>query len=240
LTARQAARPAQVGRSKGSAPTLGIVLIDPLHVVRAGLKLFIEEQPDMQVMSEAGTADDALQAVRSLRRKTRVIVLVGLGLDGKHDAFWLIRTVRETFPSVVVLALGANADGMMISRSLFMGAHGYVDKNSNPPDFLDGLRRAAEGDVVLTGLPRDWLGSIADGLERQRAVAPLLTDRELEVLSVAAEGLTAKKIGERLGVRERTVTTHLGRIYSKLGVPGRIGAVRAAARVGLVAIRTSE
>jgi two-component system response regulator DevR len=219
---------------------LGVVLIDPLHVVRAGLKLFLEEQPDIQVMSEAATANDAMDALRTLKRKSRVIILVGLGLDGEHDSYWLIRSIRETFPSLVILALGANADGMVISRALFMGAHGYLDKNSNPPDFLDDLRRAANGDVVLSGLPRDWLGSIADGFERQRDAAPILTERELEVLSVAAEGLTAKKIGERLGVRERTVTTHLGRIYNKLGVPGRVGAVRAAARVGLVAIHTSE
>jgi DNA-binding NarL/FixJ family response regulator len=226
--------------SKPSSTTLGIVLIDPLHVVRAGLKLFLEEQPDIQVMSEASAGDDALRAIRGLKRKTRVLALVGLGLDGEHDAFWLIRRIRETFPSLVVLALGANSDGMVISRALFMGAHGYLDKNAHPPDFLAALRRAAKGDVVLSGLPRNWLGPIAASFERQRDAAPILTEREREVLAVAAEGLTAKKIGERLGVRERTVTTHLGRIYHKLGVPGRIGAVRAAARVGLVVIHSSE
>jgi DNA-binding NarL/FixJ family response regulator len=238
LTARDAPRGGRA--SKPSSTTLGIVLIDPLHVVRAGLKLFLDEQPDIQVMTEASTGDDALRAIRGLKRKTRVVVLVGLGLDGEHDAYWLIRRIRESFPSLVALALGANADGMVISRALFMGAHGYLDKNSDPPDFLAALRRAVNGDVVLSGLPRNWLGPIAASFERQREAAPVLTEREREVLAVAAEGLTAKKIGERLGVRERTVTTHLGRIYHKLGVPGRIGAVRAAARVGLVVIHTSE
>lgn len=238
MTARDAPRGGRA--SKPSSTTLGIVLIDPLHVVRAGLKLFLDEQPDIQVMTEASTGDDALRAIRGLKRKTRVVVLVGLGLDGEHDAYWLIRRIRESFPSLVALALGANADGMVISRALFMGAHGYLDKNSDPPDFLAALRRAVNGDVVLSGLPRNWLGPIAASFERQREAAPVLTEREREVLAVAAEGLTAKKIGERLGVRERTVTTHLGRIYHKLGVPGRIGAVRAAARVGLVVIHTSE
>jgi two-component system, NarL family, nitrate/nitrite response regulator NarL len=228
-------RRTQAIASKPYSSSLGIVLIDPLHVARAGLKLFLEEQSDMLVMAEAGTAEQGLLAIRNLRRKTRVVVLVSLGIPGGHDSFWLIRTIREAFPTLVILALGANVDGMVVSRALFTGADGYLDKGLEPPVFLDGLRRAADGDVILSNMPRDWLGAIADGLERQRE-APALTAREREVLSVAVEGLTARAIGKRLGLRERTVTTHLGRIYHKLGVPGRVGAVRAAARVGLVTI----
>jgi DNA-binding NarL/FixJ family response regulator len=213
---------------------VAVVLVDPLRVVRAGLRLLIDEQPDIRVVAEAGDGDEAIKELRSVRRRTGVVVLVGLGLPGPHDAFWLIRTIRETFPSFVILALGANADGMTISRALFVGADGYLDKAYEPDRFLDALRQAARGEVVLGGVPRDWLGPIAEGIERQREVAPLLTQRELEVLTVAAEGLTAREIGRRLGVRERTVTTHLARIYQKLGVGGRVGAVRAAARVGLV------
>src|SRR5439155_4365800 len=169
-----------------------------------------------------------------------VVVLVGLGLSGSQDAFWLIRTIRDTFPSLVILAMGANGDGMAVSRALFVGADGYVDKNFEPAQFLEALRHAVDGEVVLSGVPTNWLGEIAEGLERQREATPVLTERELEVLSVAAEGLTARQIGNRLGVRERTVTTHLGRIYSKLGVGGRVGAVRAAARVGLVTVQRQE
>jgi DNA-binding NarL/FixJ family response regulator len=230
------------GRKEAPRPnqaSTGVVLVDNLHVVRAGLKLFIEEQADMQVVAEASTADEALHALRSLRKKTRVVVLVGLSLPGGHDSFWLIRAIRDAFPSIAILALGANADGMVVSRVLFMGADGYIDKALEPPQFLDGLRKAAEGELILSGLPRNWLGEIAEGLDRQKE-APSLTEREREVLSVAVEGLTARDIGKRLGLRERTVTTHLGRIYHKLGVPGRVGAVRAAARVGLVTVQTLE
>lgn len=237
-----AARPANGagGSEIAKGRSLGIVLIDPLRVVRVGLRLFIEEQSDMHVMAEASTSEEGLEAVRTLRRKTRVVVLVGLGLGGSQDAFSLIRTVRETFPSLVILAMGSNGDGMAVSRALFVGADGYVDKNFEPEYFLDALRHAADGEVVLGGVPRDWMGEIAEGLERQREATPILTERELEVLVIAAEGLTARQIGHRLGVRERTVTTHLGRIYSKLGVGGRVSAVRAAARVGLVTVPVLE
>jgi DNA-binding NarL/FixJ family response regulator len=219
---------------------VGVVLIDPLRVVRAGLKLFIEEQADMHVMAEASTSETGIEAIRTLRRKTRVVVLVGLALGGSQDAFWLIRSIRDTFPSLVILAMGSNGDGMAVSRALFVGADGYVDKNFEPDQFLDAIRHAVDGEVVLGGVPRNWLGEIAEAFERQRDATPILTERELEVLSIAAEGLTARQIGHRLGVRERTVTTHLGRIYSKLGVGGRVGAVRAAARVGLVTVHVHD
>ena len=84
------------------------------------------------------------------------------------------------------------------------------------------------------------VGDIANEIERRREMELRLTEREREVLSVAAEGLTARQIAGRLGVRERTVTTHLGRIYGKLGVGTRVAAIRVAARSGLVTVGTPE
>ncbi|OFW78537.1 MAG: hypothetical protein A2Z48_03245 [Actinobacteria bacterium RBG_19FT_COMBO_70_19] len=94
--------------------------------------------------------------------------------------------------------------------------------------------------MVLVGPPPEWVGEIARGLERRTDVEVRLTEREREVLTVAAEGLTAREIGERLGVRERTVTTHLGRIYSKLGVGTRVAAIRVATVSGLVTATTYD
>ena len=218
---------------------LGVVLVDPLPVVRAGLALLIDERPDMEVLAEAGTVAETLEALMKLRRRSAV-VLVGLGTEGEHDAFWLIRTIRERFPSFAVLGCGAKADPVAISRALFVGADGFVDKNTDPVEFLEALRSAARGEMVLAGPPSEWVGAIADGLDRRRELQRRLTERECEVLTVAAEGLTAREIAERLGVRERTVTTHLGRIYGKLGVGSRVAAVRAAAVSGLVSVGTFE
>jgi DNA-binding NarL/FixJ family response regulator len=223
-------------RSNGHRPAkrrLGVILVDPLPVVRAGLALLIDDRPDLEVLAEAGDAEEALLAVGRARRMP-VVVLVGMSLEGEHDANWLIRSIRERYPTMVVLACGARADAMAISRALFMGADGYVDKTVDPVEFLQTLRRAVEGELVLAGPPTEWVGAIADGLEQRREVETRLTDREREVLNVAAEGLTAKEIASRLGVRERTVTTHLGRIYGKLGVGTRVAALRVASRSGLV------
>ena len=218
---------------------VGVIVVDPLPVVRAGLSLLIEDRPDMEVLAEAGTARDALEALRRIRRNG-VVVLVCLGLEGERDSFWLIHAIRERFPGVAVLGCGANADPLAISRALFMGADGFLDKSSDPVEFLQSLRRGAGGEMVLAGPPTEWVGAIADSLERRQMVVTALTDREREVLEVAAEGLTARQIATRLGIRERTVTTHLGRIYMKLGVGTRVAAIRVAAHAGLVSVGTPE
>ena len=220
-------------------PRLGVVVVDPLAVVRAGLGMLIGDLPDMQVLAEAGSADECLAAVRRIRR-SRLVVLVGLGLSGERDSLWLIGTLRERYPRATILASGAGADATTISRGLFLGADGYLDKGVEPVEFLQAIRQAARGEVVLAGAPVDWVGSLADGFDRRRHIDSRLTRREQEVLKVAAEGLTAREIAHHLGVHERTVTTHLGRIYGKLGVNSRVGAVIEAARSGLVTVGSSE
>lgn len=221
------------------ARRLGVIVVDPLPVVRAGLTMLIEDRPDMDVIAETGAADAGLEIVSRVRR-SRVVILVGLGLTGEHDAFWLIRTLRERFPTHAILGCGANADATTVSRALFMGADGFVDKNIDPVEFLQSLRRAADREMVLAGPQSGSVGQIAEGLERRRDLDVRLTPRERQVLTVAAEGLTAREIGARLGVRERTVTTHLARIYGKLGVGSRLAAIRLAARAGLVTVGAPE
>lgn len=236
------ARKRSPDRSQPARPPsrrLGVVLVDPLPVVRAGLAMLIENRRDMEVLAEAGTAEETLEILESARR-TRMVVLIGLGLDGEHDALWLIRTIRERFPALSVLACGAKADPASISRALFMGADGFVDKNLDPVRFVQCLQDVAAGEMVLAGPPTEWVGQIADGVASRYQVESRLTDREREVLRVAAEGLTARQIAERLGVRERTITTHLGSIYGKLGVGSRVAAIRVAALTGLVSVGNPE
>jgi DNA-binding NarL/FixJ family response regulator len=211
------------------------VIVEALPVVRTGMALLVATSPDLEVLAEARSADEGLRVVTSVRR-SRVAVLVGLGLDGPHDAPWLIRAIRERHPAHVVLAVGANADPTAISRALFVGADGFIDKRAEPEEFLSAIARAATGEMTIAGAEAGTIGSIAEGLHRRRELDSRLTEREREVLTVAAEGLTAREIASRLGVRERTVTTHLGHIYGKLGVGSRLAAVRIAARSGLVSV----
>ena len=223
---------------RGAEP-LGVVVVDPFPVVRAGLVATIGASPGLEVLAQAGSADEAVAALDEVRG-TRVVILVAMGLAGDRDAYWLIRTLRERFPGHAILGLGSNADPHVVSRALFVGADGFLDKNVELQEFLDGIRGAGAEEMVIAGPAAASVGQIAEGIERRRSVGLRLTKREREVLAVAAEGLTAREIAERLGVRERTVTTHLARIYGKLGVGNRLAALRLAARSGLVSIGPVE
>lgn len=218
---------------------LGVVLVEPLPLVRAGMAKLIETSTGFFVRDAVGHAEDALRALERAKHDGPISV-VGLGLEGEHDAYWLIRAIRDRYPSLVVLACGARSDTMAISRALFCGADGFVDKNIEPAEFLAALDEAAAGEIVLAGPPSEWVAEIASGLERRREIEGRLTQREREVLNVAAEGLTAREIAGRLGVRERTVTTHLTRIYGKLGVRTRVAAIRVATLSGLVSVGDAE
>jgi DNA-binding NarL/FixJ family response regulator len=189
----------------------------------------------MEVLVEAGSADDALASLRKLRRRGGVVALVALGMGGQHDSIWLIRELRDVYPGFSVLAFSDRAEQGAISRALFAGADGFAQTDSQPFDFVAAVRAASRGEIVLHGIQDGSLGAIAERIDEQLDSEHLLTDRERQILTVATEGLTARQIGTRLGVRERTVTTHLAHIYKKLGVSGRISAIAVASRAGLVA-----
>lgn len=221
-------------------PRVGIFIVEPVAVVRVGLSLLVSTQADMEVLDEAAKADECLSQLGTARR-SNIVVLTGLGLRGKHDAMWLIRSIRECYPTIAVVAHGIDVEASVISRALFVGADGFIDLDLEPVRFLDSVRLAAQGEMVLETSPGIDAGMLADGIEEaERAEVLDLTDREREILLVAAEGLSAREIGDRLSIRERTVTTHLGHIYGKLGVGSRLAAVRMATESGLFPTSSSR
>jgi DNA-binding NarL/FixJ family response regulator len=220
--------------SPNSPNRVGVVLVEPFNVVRAGLDLLISSAPGFHVLAETGDAVEGLEAIRRLRSRGKLVALVGLELLGEFDALWLVRAIREEFPQIIVLVSGTDLDRVAISRALFVGADGFIHKDSPPERFVEAIRRAAHGEIVLEGLPRGALGTIVESFDRHRSTSSLLTTREVQILAVAAEGLTAREIGRRLGVAERTVTTHLNNIYRKLGATGRMAAVTVAVQAGLI------
>jgi DNA-binding NarL/FixJ family response regulator len=232
--------PGPPAKEEQGGQKLGVVIVEPLPIVGEGLRLFIDAQPDMDVLAQASSADEALHDLDSIRKRKQVIVLVAMELSGEHDGFWLIRTIRETHPTYIVIGVSVNSVRMNVTRALFMGADGYINKQAEPADFLDALRRAADGEMPLAGLPPDWFGPIVDQIVNEQETQSTLTGREQEILTIAAEGLTARNIGDVLGLSERTITTHLANIYKKLGVHGRGAAVAAAARAGLVALAAPQ
>jgi len=215
----------------GSAP-IDVIIVDTPSVICHGLSLVISEQTDMRVAAVTTSPDESLSII-GRGHATGVVVLVGLAIAGDHDALWLIRSLRERFPSVRVLCCGIRGDAASVSRALLAGADGYLDKESDAERFIDALRRCNEGETVLEGLPENALGAIADAMGQQSSSGRVVSE---PVLALAAQGMTARQIATRLGLRERTVTTHLDHIYRKLGVSGRVAAINEGARLGLVAV----
>lgn len=222
----------------GTEPSARVMIVEPVGIVRASLRMLFAAEPDIEVIGESDDAETALDIASELKSHARAVVLLALELSGEKDSFWLIRAIRDRFPQMTIVATGTDLHRGSISQALFVGADGFVHKNSAPDRFIEATRRAAAGELVLEGLPRGALGEIVDGLDRHRSTPTLLTERELMVLGVAAEGLTAREIGRRLGVRERTVTTHLNHIYRKLGASGRVAALSTAVRIGVLTLAT--
>jgi DNA-binding NarL/FixJ family response regulator len=213
---------------------VGVLIVEPIGIVRSSLRMVFELEDDVEVLGETGNLVEGIELVRRLPRHTDTVVLVGLEFVGELNSFSLIRTIRAEFPSLMVLATGTDLNSGAISRALFMGADGFIHKNSEPQRFVEAARRAAAGELVLEGLPRGALGEIVEGLDAHRNAPSILTARELSVLVAAGEGLTAREVARRLGMAERTVTTHLNHIYRKLGVSGRVAALSVATRMGIV------
>jgi DNA-binding NarL/FixJ family response regulator len=225
------------GQGRGREP-IRLILIESVGIVRASLRLTFAAEPDLLLLGETAHADDGLDLAVAARGQGLAVALVGLELAGDHDAFWLIRSLRQRCPELAILATGIALDRGAISQGLFAGADGFIHKNSPPERFVEATRRAADGEVVLEGLPRGALGGIVEDVEtlERRATGMTLTDREQAVLAAAADGLTAREIGRRLGVSERTVTTHLNNIYRKLNVSSRIAALSAVSRMGVITL----
>ncbi len=151
------------GDGRKIAPPLGVVVVEPFAVVRAGLVKTIGDSPGLEVLASAASASEAMDIVDRLERSP-VVILVAMGLAGEEDAYWLIRALRERSPGHLILGMGANADPNAVSRALFTGADGFVDKNVEVEEFLAAIRASRDEEVVIAGPAAASVGTIAEGI----------------------------------------------------------------------------
>ncbi|MBH5333687.1 response regulator transcription factor [Streptomyces pactum] len=203
----------------GEAP-VRILLCDDHAVVRAGLRALLASAPGIEVAGEAGGGAEAVALAARLRPDVVLMDLqLGSGING-IEATRRITSGGPAAPHVLVLTTyDTDAD---ITRAIEAGATGYLLKAERPEELFSAIHAAAQG---RTALSPPVAGRVMARLRRPR---PALTDRELDILEQLARGLGNREIARALFISEATVKTHLGRIYGKLGVDTRAGAVAVA------------
>lgn len=211
--------------------TIRVVLVDDHSVVRKGVRDFLEEEPDIEVVGEAS---DGLQAVDLAIQLQPDVVVMDIKMP-RLSGVDATRRIRVTAPKVRVLALTAYDDDPYVFGLLEAGAAGYVLKTAESRELVRAIRSVASGHSALDPAiaPR-----ILQRVSQPIASTEALTERELEVLRLAARGLTNKQIGYDLDISDRTVQNHLANVYAKLGVASRTEAVTEALRRGLFQLDT--
>jgi DNA-binding NarL/FixJ family response regulator len=211
-----------------------VLLADDHVVVRQGIRQFLEEADDIEVVAEAGDGAEALRLVEAHAPDVAVLDIRMPEVTGVEAT----RRIKERFPGVRVLILTAYDDDPYVFALLEAGADGYVHKTASGDELVRAVRTVQRGESALSP-------AIASKVVRQATshrpagaaeqIEPL-TPRELDVLRLAARGLTNRAIGHELGISHRTVQGHLQSVYGKLAVSGRTEAVTEALRRGWIVI----
>lgn len=213
--------------------TIRLMLVDDHEVVRLGLRMLLEGEPDVEIVGEFGLAKEALDSLESL--KPDVIVMdIGLPDLSGIEAASEVKRLRE---GTAVVALTIHEDEEYFFKMLDAGASGYVPKRAAPEELLTAIRAAAMGEVYLYPsmaklLVKDYLAQ--ESQAEMRGGMNGLTDREQEVLAHLADGATNLEIGETLGISPKTVARHRENIMRKLGMHSRTELVKYAIRKGII------
>ncbi len=213
--------------------TIRLLLVDDHAVVRSGLRMLLESEDDLDIIGEAGTAREALEAVAALHPD---LALIDIGLPDM-SGIEVTRKIKQSWPEVSVVALTIHEDEEYFFQMLQAGASGYVPKRAAPEELLTAIRAAAIGEVYLYPSMAKLL--VKDYVSSGKEAAPLealneLTDREREVLSRLADGASNQEIADALTISHKTVGRHRENIMHKLNLHSRTELVKYAIRKGII------
>ncbi len=212
-----------------------VLIVDDHAIVRAGMRMLLENDPQIAIVGEGETGADALRLARELAPDVIVMDVTMPDMDGVEAT----RRIKAELPQVAVLAVTIHEGTDYFFRMLQAGSSGYVPKRAAPEDLLRAIHTVAEGNVFLE--PSVAKDLVADYLERAQADSARqndngLTAREREVLTRIAEGDTNRAIANRLGISVRTVERHCENIMHKLNLHTRTALVKYAIRNHLISL----
>jgi two-component system response regulator NreC len=210
-----------------------LLLIDDHAVVRTGLRMLLETEPDIEIAGEAGTAAEGMMAAAQLAPD---VVLMDIGLPDR-SGIEAAREIKNRAPATAVVALTIHEDEEYFFKMLEAGASGYVPKRAAPEELITAIRAAARGEVYLYPslaklLVKDFISQEPTGATARTLDG--LTAREQEVLEQLAEGAANAEIAERLTISPKTVARHRENIMSKLNLHSRSELVKYAIRKGII------
>jgi NarL family two-component system response regulator YdfI len=209
-----------------------ILIVDDHLIIREGLRLILETDPEFELVGEAC---DGIQAVRMAAEFLPEVILMDLRMPGM-DGLEAIEHIRAAQPQIAIVILTTYNEDELMRRGLRAGARGYLLKDTDRQTLFNTIYAAARGETLLkpeiiTRLLAQTDSSGKDTLDGP-GIPIELTVREMQILEAAASGKRSKEIASALGISERTVKAHLASIYSKLGVDSRAAAIAAAAQRG--------
>lgn len=210
--------------------TIRILIADDHAVVREGLRLLISSEPGMEVI---GQAADGVEAVQMAQKLTPDVILLDLVMPNK-DGIQAITEIKHQNPEARILVLTSFAEDDKVFPAIKAGALGYLLKDSSPQELLQAIRDTRQGESSLhPAIARKLIKEINRPAADLPPAEKSLTEREVEVLKLVAQGLSNQEIADRLIISERTVRTHVGNILDKLHLANRTQAALYAFREGL-------
>ena len=210
-----------------------LVLVDDHEVVRTGLRMLLEHQPDMEIVGEASTGAEALEMAAQMKPDVIVMDITLPDISGIEAT----RRIKQSQPDSAIVALTIHEDEQYFFEMLQAGAAGYVPKRAAPEDLINSIRAAYNEEIYLypslaKALVSDFISRSHTGTED--LTLGELTPREAEVLELLAEGLLNDEIAEQLVISPHTVARHRENLMRKLGLHSKSELVKYAIRRGII------